>query len=351
VSRGPAPLADLDGLAAGLRSGLDARGATLAVTTARTLLGAEGAALVADGAVLASSGAVPPAEELLERSEPGPGGRERSPQRPAARYRVAGTDVLVHPLAPGGTPVAVLHVHVPRPRRRDAEDLARYCRLVSGFLELAELDASRRQAESAELRVLRAELSPHFLHNCLTAISGFIATDPEQAEDLLSTFAEFLRAGFRYRTDLSTLAQEIRLVEIYLELEQARFGDRFDVSLRVAPEVLGVEVPFLTLQPVVENAIRHGLEGRPGRGRLRIRLEDRGAEVHVAVEDDGLGTDPEALQRALAGEGGTRHLGILAVDERLRSVYGPAHGLVVATAPGAGTLVTMRIPRHRRGAA
>ncbi|MGF1662056.1 MAG: sensor histidine kinase [Kineosporiaceae bacterium] len=344
MSRAPAPLADLDGLAAGLRSGLDARGAALVVAATRTLLGSEGAALLAGGAVLASTGTLPPVEELLERGEAETRGGG------AGRYRVAGTDMLAHPLAPDGTPVAVLHIHLRRPRRRDAEDLARYCRLVSGFLELAELDASRRQAESAELRVLRAELSPHFLHNCLTAISGFIATDPEQAEDLLSTFAEFLRAGFRYRTDLSTLAQEIRLVEIYLELEQARFGDRFDVSLRVAPEVLGVEVPFLTLQPVVENAIRHGLEGRPGRGRLRIRLEDRGAEVHVAVEDDGLGTDPDSLQRALAGDGETRHLGILAVDERLRSMYGPAHGLVVATATGAGTLVTMRVPRHRRTA-
>jgi len=336
----------LHDLANGMSAGLDTGSARLVVSAGRRLLGVGAAALADAEAVLATDGTMPGAEQLLSRTQ---AVLARAPGTAPQRYRAGALDVLAHPLVVASAPVAVLHV-VAEPAARRGDELTAYCGLVSHFLALAELDTSRRLVESAELRALRAELSPHFLHNCLTAISGFIATDPEKAEDLLSTFAEFLRAGFRYRTDHSTLAQEIRLVEIYLELEQARFGERFDVGLRVSPEALSVPVPFLTVQPVVENAIRHGLERRAGRGRLRIRIDDRGAEVHVSVEDDGVGTDPAALERALAGTGDTRHLGILAVDERLRSAYGPAYGLVVATAPDAGTLVTMRIPKHRRRA-
>ena len=226
--------------------------------------------------------------------------------------------------------------------------LLRLCGEVAQFvstqLELAELDGSRQRAVQAELRFLRAQISPHFVYNALTAIESFVRSDPERARELLVSFADFTRYSFATHAQYTTLAEELRLVDIYLDLERARFGDRIDVTLRVAPEVLSVHVPSLILQPVVENAIRHGLEPA-GRGRLRIDLADADSEASVTVEDDGAGADPRALQNALSGL--TDSVGLRNVDERLRATFGSDHGLVVETAPGAGTRVTFSIPKFQ----
>jgi two-component system LytT family sensor kinase len=209
---------------------------------------------------------------------------------------------------------------------------------------LAELDRSRQRAVQAELRFLRAQISPHFVYNALTAIESFIRSDPERARELLVSFAEFTRYSFATHAQFSTVADEIRLVDIYLELERARFGDRIDVTLRVAPEVLGVHLPSLVLQPIVENAIRHGLEPA-GAGRLLIKISDNDSEAWVTIEDDGAGSDPTRLQRILAGTSGSPSVGLRNVDERLRATFGEGCGLLVETAAGAGTKVTLRIPK------
>jgi two-component system LytT family sensor kinase len=120
------------------------------------------------------------------------------------------------------------------------------------------------------------------------------------------------------------------------------------VTLRVAPEVLPVAVPFLCLQPLVENAVRHGLESKPGVGRITIMAEDEGAACRITVEDDGVGMDPDLLRRVFAGESG-HGVGLANVDERLRQVYGDEFGLVVETAEDAGTKVTIRLPKYRPG--
>jgi two-component system LytT family sensor kinase len=121
------------------------------------------------------------------------------------------------------------------------------------------------------------------------------------------------------------------------------------VVIRVAPEVLAVTVPFLCLQPLVENAIRHGLEGKPGVGHVTILAEDAGTECLLSVEDDGVGVDPEQMRAVLAGESEGDSVGVGNVDERLRTVFGDEYGLVVETAIGAGTKVSMRVPKFRLG--
>ena len=226
-------------------------------------------------------------------------------------------------------------------------------RWVSAQLELAELASSRTRLVEAELRALRAQISPHFVYNSLTAIASFTRTDPERARELLLEFADYTRYSFRRHGQFTTLAEELRSVERYLVLEQARFGERLQVTLRVAPEVLPVAIPFLSVQPLVENAVRHGLEGRPGTGRVTIVAEDAGAEARISVEDDGVGIDPERVRRVLDGEptGGQGHdsVGLGNVDARLRQVYGDEYGLVVETAPGAGTRVGLRVPKYHPG--
>jgi two-component system, LytTR family, sensor kinase len=121
------------------------------------------------------------------------------------------------------------------------------------------------------------------------------------------------------------------------------------VLLRIAPEVLGVSIPVLSLQPLVENGVRHGLAAKDAPGTITILAEDNDYEAVITVEDDGVGEDPERVRRALAGHESLDSIGLGNVDERLRSAYGDEYGLVVETAPGAGTKVTVRVPKFAAG--
>ncbi|MFJ2742793.1 sensor histidine kinase [Streptomyces sp. NPDC087440] len=230
---------------------------------------------------------------------------------------------------------------------RAATEVARW---VSVQLELAELDHSRTRIVEAEIRALRAQISPHFIFNSLAAIASFVRTDPERARELLLEFADFTRYSFRRHGDFTQLADELRCIEQYLALAGARFGDRLKVTLQIAPEVLPVALPFLCLQPLVENAVKHGLEDSREDCRITLAAQDAGAEAIVTIEDDGVGMDPDRLRRILAGqEPATAGIGLSNVDERLRQVYGDDYGIVVETAVGAGMRITVRIPKYRAG--
>ncbi|MFI9628963.1 sensor histidine kinase [Streptomyces sp. NPDC052042] len=244
--------------------------------------------------------------------------------------------------------------------RRESAVLARaageVARWVCVQLELAELDRSRTRLIEAEIRALRAQISPHFIFNSLAAIASFVRTDPEKARELLLEFADFTRYSFRSNGDFTTLADELHSIDQYLALVRARFGERLSVTLQVAPEVLPVALPFLCLQPLVENAVKHGLEGAADRGtretptHITIRALDAGAEAEVVIEDDGAGMDPQLLRRILRGEGGRSvGIGLVNVDERLRQVYGDDYGLVIETGIGAGMKITVRLPKYRAG--
>ncbi|MEU2927752.1 histidine kinase [Streptomyces sp. NPDC007251] len=223
-------------------------------------------------------------------------------------------------------------------------------RRLSVDLELAGLDGVRARAREAEVRALRAQISPHFIYNSLASIASFVRTDPERARELLQEFADFTRYSFRRDGDFTTLAEELRSIEQYLELARARFGRRLQVTLRIAPEVLPVTLPFLCLQPLVENALKHGLEGSVERLSVTIVAEDEGAEARVVVEDNGVGMEPERLRAILRGTAGpATGIGLSNVDRRLRQVYGDDHGLVIETGVGAGTKITLRVPKFRPG--
>ena len=229
---------------------------------------------------------------------------------------------------------------------RATEEVAQW---VSGQLALAELDASRTRLMEAEVRALRAQISPHFIYNSLSAIASFVRTDPDRARELLLEFADFTRYSFRQHGEFTTLADELRSVERYLMLERARFGDRLSVRLQVAPEVLPVTIPFLCLQPLVENAVQHGLESVADGGHISIEARDADRECVISIEDDGNGQDPERIRAVLTNGGGGDAVGLANVDERLRATFGDEYGLVVETAPGAGTRVVVRVPKFAPG--
>jgi two-component system LytT family sensor kinase len=231
---------------------------------------------------------------------------------------------------------------------RAVEEVARW---VSGQVELASADAQRTQLMEAELRALRAQISPHFVYNSLTAIASFTRTDPDRARELLVEFADFTRYALRRGGEFATLSDELRNTERYLVLEQARFGDRLRISLRVAPEVLPIAVPFLVVQPLVENAVRHGLEGAAQVVTVSISAVDGGPDALITVEDDGAGSDPNVIRAALESDAGARDgaVGLGNVDARLRQLYGDPYGLVIETAPSAGTKVSFRVPKFAPG--
>jgi two-component system LytT family sensor kinase len=229
---------------------------------------------------------------------------------------------------------------------RATEEVAAW---VSSQLALAELARTRTRVMEAELRALRAQISPHFIYNSLAAIASFVRTDPDRARELLIDFADFTRYALRTGGPFTTLAEELRNVERYLVLEQARFGDRLQISLLIAPEVLPVTLPYLAVQPLVENAVRHGLATKEGTGHLTITARDGGSDAEISIEDDGVGTDPERVRRILDGAHAADSIGLGNVDARLRQVYGDEFGLVVETAEGAGTKVTFRVPKFAPG--
>ena len=230
---------------------------------------------------------------------------------------------------------------------RATAEVARY---ISSQLELAELDESRARLARAEVRALRAQISPHFVYNALTTIASFIRTDPVRARELLIEFADFTRYSFRTAGEYTTLSDELTNIERYIALEKARFGNRLNIKLQIAPEVLNVVLPFLALQPLVENAVRHGLSGKPNGGTITISAENAGAECVIIVEDDGVGMDPARLTEDLddAHLSGA-HVGLGNVDDRMRSAFGDDFGLVVDTNVGAGMKITLRVPKFRVG--
>jgi two-component system LytT family sensor kinase len=218
--------------------------------------------------------------------------------------------------------------------------------LVSAQLELAELEAQGERLARAELRAMRAQISPHFVYNALAAIASYIHSNPEEARELLTDFAEFTRYAFRGRSPYVTLADELGYVERYLRLERARFGDRLEVRLQVAPEVLQTVVPVLSVQPLVENAVRHGVEQR-GRGRVEIVGRDIDADVELRVSDDGVGMPPGRGEEILAGNGGG--IGLINIQSRLIATFGPEYGIEIDSRVGRGTTVTMTVPKFRAG--
>ncbi|MFF5336114.1 sensor histidine kinase [Streptomyces sp. NPDC013181] len=254
------------------------------------------------------------------------------------------------PLTVDNRVLGTLVAYAPRESAVLARAAGEVARWVCVQLELAELDRSRTRLIEAEIRALRAQISPHFIFNSLAAIASFVRTDPEKARELLLEFADFTRYSFRSHGDFTTLADELHSIDQYLALVRARFGERLSVTLQVAPEVLPVALPFLCLQPLVENAVKHGLEGAVTSSRITISALDAGSEAEVVIEDDGTGMDPQRLRHILRGEGGrSTGIGLLNVDERLRQVYGDEYGLVIETGIGAGMRITVRLPKYRAG--
>jgi two-component system LytT family sensor kinase len=194
-----------------------------------------------------------------------------------------------------------------------------------------------QQVTEAELRALRAQINPHFLFNSLNTIADLTVRDPACAETMTVRLASVFRHVLAHSArPLTSVRDELAFLRTYLYIEEVRFGERLQVSIEASPEVEGAQIPSLILQPLVENALKHGLAPKVEVGHLWIRAAVEGTEVRLTVEDDGEG---------LRAGGESPGVGLANISDRLRTLYGERASVTLGAREGGGAVATVRIPR------
>jgi two-component system, LytTR family, sensor kinase len=207
-------------------------------------------------------------------------------------------------------------------------------------LALEAADLERRLVE-ARLQTLRAQLHPHFLFNALNTISAFTATNPRAARRLMERLGDLLRASLTHAAQrLVTLGEELTFLDDYLSIESARFEERLTVSVNVPDGLLDLLVPSFLLQPIVENAIRHGIAPRVAGGTVRVTADRQGSMLMLRVRDDGVGLRDGWRFEGCAG------VGLRNVASRLEHLYGRSDLLRVDPGPSGGVDVEISVPLH-----
>ncbi|HVF48500.1 MAG TPA: histidine kinase [Pyrinomonadaceae bacterium] len=216
-----------------------------------------------------------------------------------------------------------------------------YRRYREGQLTAAQLQT---QLAQAQLQALKMQLHPHFLFNTLHSISALLYKDTDAADKMIARLGDFLRLTLENAgTQEVTLQQELEFLKCYLEIERIRFQDRLVTRLDIDPATLDTPVPNLILQPIVENAIRHGIAPRSTMGRLDILAERIGGMLRIEIKDNGPGlpTYPNGIRQFKEG------LGLANTRARLEQLYGTEHRFELANDPVGGLVVTLEIPYTR----
>lgn len=204
----------------------------------------------------------------------------------------------------------------------------------------------RREAETlrvrSDLSALRSQLNPHFLFNTLNSVIFLVGSDPAKAEQALLSLSSMLRYALGSRRDVEEaevrFEEELRFTEAYLALEKLRLGDRLRVQCAIDPATLSLELPSLTLQPLVENAIKHSISKRPEGGTVAIRATVREGSLQIDVWDDGDGASPEQLANSSG-------LGLKTVKRRVELHYEQLATLTIASSPAEGMTVSLHLPQ------
>ena len=217
--------------------------------------------------------------------------------------------------------------------------------MLSLLMEVVEADRQRTLAADARLEALQAQIRPHFLFNVLNTIIAYSRTEPDRARDLLTELAGFFRRSLQHRGPTISLKDEIEYLNTYLTLERARFGERLFFRVRVDPRALDVPVPILTIQPLVENAVMHGLSQREQPGTVSVTARLHHDRLVIYVSDNGVGI-PKAKQYEIfeMGRGSGMGVGLSNVAERMMGIYGPHYHLRLRSREGVGTTVRLTIP-------
>jgi hypothetical protein len=260
---------------------------------------------------------------------------------------------LLHLVAPWlGLPARELAIPELGWRQMARDDAGNFVFLAAGYLvtqlihrgrqERARARETERSLREARLHGLALELQPHFLFNTLNGIAALVRADPRTAERMLVRLSDLLRLTLDTgATGFLRLDEELRRLELYLSLQRMRHGDRLTVHTDVPQELGEARVPAMLLQPLVENALSHGIGGRPGPGTLQLRGWRDGSRLCLTLEDDGVGVPPGGPARTGIGLGNTR--------ARLAALYPGDHEFLVEPRMGGGTRVMIRVPYHTDG--
>jgi two-component system LytT family sensor kinase len=192
---------------------------------------------------------------------------------------------------------------------------------------------------AAKIEALKSQINPHFLFNTLASISSLIRSEPDTARTLIIKLSGLLRRLMRSHQHFITLREELESIDEYLDIEVARFGPKLRVRKDIHPDTINVVVPSMILQPLVENAIKHGLSRKVGPGSIVIRSRRQHGRVHIEVEDDGMGFLVAHLDAPMASG-----IGLANVRERLRVIYGATYQLTLTSEPGRGTTARIEVP-------
>ena len=210
--------------------------------------------------------------------------------------------------------------------------------LVSGELNSHRLLRQQALLDETHYKMLAAQIQPHFLFNSLTSVAAFALSQPEKAHDLIVDLAHSLRPRFASEQSWIPLSEALETVRSYMAVEQARFGENLQFNAVVSEELLDCLLPPMILQPLVENAVRHGLEGRSGQGRIELAVNPKGDAMEIQIKDDGVGF---SLQSSTKGHG----VGLSNVRQRLRSLFGDQHQLQIISSPNNGCEIRLLLPR------
>jgi LytS/YehU family sensor histidine kinase len=217
--------------------------------------------------------------------------------------------------------------------------------VVSSYQQLRERERRTLELEArlmqSNLQTLKAQLQPHFLFNALNAIASLVRRKPHAAEDMIGSLSDFLRmtldSGQQHEVPLR---REIEFLGLYLEIQQARFGERLRIQKEIDPATLDVAVPTLILQPLVENSVRHGIEPRETGGTIKVRALRHENSLWLEVHDDGEGLKAGHLTALREG------VGLSNTKARLQELYGDAHRFLITPTTDAGLTVTVELPWH-----
>ena len=220
------------------------------------------------------------------------------------------------------------------------------CHILESIYESEKLKEEENLLAEAEIRALQAQINPHFLYNTLNTISYYVRSDPETARRLIQYLSDYFRHSLNNPSKLIPLSEELHVIECYTELERARFGDRLQIEYDFPKDKLDdIMVPPLLLQPLVENAVIHGIFKRPEGGQIKAGLIEHDDHYKIYVYDTGVGIARAKRKRLLRDHKRRDHIGLINVHQRLISLFGERSGLHIISRKGRGTLVFTNIPK------
>ncbi|AGQ32194.1 Inner membrane protein ypdA [Serratia liquefaciens] len=193
--------------------------------------------------------------------------------------------------------------------------------IISTQMEVSRIEHLRQMADKAEMRALQSKINPHFLFNALNAISSSIRINPDTARQLIINLSRYLRYNLELNDELIDIRKELHQIQDYIAIEQARFGAKLTVIYDIDDDI-SVRIPSLLIQPLVENAIVHGIQPCKGKGVVVIAVKDQGDRVRISVKDTGHGIDPQVIERVARNEMPGHNIGLLNVHHRVSLLYG-----------------------------